>query len=176
MTALSLSDLQAFSSDADLNDSLINSSNPLGYGSNRGSPLLRKHIAESLYTPITKWGPQNYASSTKSEASEGKDLGNVLNHATPDTNKVTTLDPLTADDILVNSGTSGANNLVLDYLVGPGDHVIVQYPTYGALYEVPRRAGAEVSLWQSKERNQWVPDVAELEGLVKNNTKMLIMK
>lgn len=77
---------------------------------------------------------------------------------------------------MVTSATSGANTLVLDYLLGPGDHVIVQYPTYGALYEVPRRAGADVSLWRAREENGWVPEVEELEGLVKVNTKMLILK
>lgn len=67
----------------------------------------------------------------------------------------------------------------------------MQYPTYSQLFEVPRRAGAEVSLWRLREqrcgRNQgnwdgdedggvkWVLDLEELRGMVKANTKMIVL-
>ncbi|KAJ5093621.1 aspartate aminotransferase [Penicillium angulare] len=77
--------------------------------------------------------------------------------------------------LTVTQGAISANFLVLDTLLGPGDHVICQYPTYQQLYEVPRRAGADVSLWRTSEENKWIPNTDELTSLVKENTKMIII-
>jgi aspartate/methionine/tyrosine aminotransferase len=76
----------------------------------------------------------------------------------------------------ITQGAISANFLVLDTIIGPEDHVICQYPTYQQLYEVPRRAGAEISLWKTKEENSWNPDLEELPNLVRSNTKMMIIK
>lgn len=78
--------------------------------------------------------------------------------------------------LAITQGGISANFLVLNTLLGPGDHVICQYPTYQQLYDVPRHAGAEVSLWRSRSENEWIPDIAELSSLVKPNTKMIIVK
>ncbi|KAK1676564.1 aminotransferase class I and II [Colletotrichum godetiae] len=82
---------------------------------------------------------------------------------------------LCEDDVLITQGAIGANFLVLYTLVNPGDHVICVYPTYQQLYSVPESLGADVSLWRLKEENGFVPDVTELEALVKPNTKMIII-
>lgn len=83
--------------------------------------------------------------------------------------------PLPAENILVTPGAIAANFLVLYSLLGPSDHVICVYPTYQQLYSVPESLGAEVSLWQLKQEKKWIPDIDELEGLVKDNTKMIII-
>ncbi|KAK7414040.1 hypothetical protein QQX98_007072 [Neonectria punicea] len=82
---------------------------------------------------------------------------------------------LKADDVLITQGAIGANFLALYTLIGPGDHVICVYPTYQQLYSVPESNGAEVSLWKLSADNGFVPDVNALEGLVKSNTKMMIL-
>jgi len=79
---------------------------------------------------------------------------------------------LTEENIIITSGAIAANFLLLYTLVGPGDHVICVYPTYQQLYSVPKSLGAEVSLWKLNEENAYVPDVAELEGLFRENTKV----
>ncbi|KAJ4379481.1 hypothetical protein N0V85_008858, partial [Neurospora sp. IMI 360204] len=81
------------------------------------------------------------------------------------------LEPLTAENVIITQGAIAANFLVFYTLVGPGDHVISVYPTYQQLYSVPESLGAEVSLWKLKAENDYVPDVEELEGLMKSNTK-----
>ncbi len=80
-------------------------------------------------------------------------------------------DPLPADNVVITQGAIAANFLVFYTLIGPDDHVICVYPTYQQLYSVPESLGAEVSLWRLKEENGYVPDVSELEGLVRANTK-----
>lgn len=79
---------------------------------------------------------------------------------------------LASDLVITTPGAIAANFLLLYTLIGPQDHVICVYPTYQQLYGVPQSLGAEVSLWKLKEENEYVPDVAELENLVKDNTKV----
>ncbi|KAL2829818.1 pyridoxal phosphate-dependent transferase [Aspergillus pseudoustus] len=84
-----------------------------------------------------------------------------------------------ANSVLITNGAIQANFLTLYSLLCPGDHVIVQYPTYQQLYSVPESLGAEVSLWK------WRPeieggdgsglDVQELRGLIRENTRMIIL-
>lgn len=84
--------------------------------------------------------------------------------------------PLSPDNILITPGAIAANHLVFYALIEKGDHVICHWPTYQQLFTVPESLGAEVSLWKSKEANKWLPDLEELKGLVKENTKMIILK
>lgn len=76
------------------------------------------------------------------------------------------------ESIIVTQGAISANYLVFYSLVGPGDHVICVYPTYQQLYAVPQTLGAEVSLWNLEAKDNFVPDVAVLESLIKDNTKV----
>lgn len=90
--------------------------------------------------------------------------------------KTGTTSPVSWQDVLITTGAISANFLVLDTLVGPGDHVICQYPTYQQLYEVPKRQGAQVDLWKMKEEKSWLLDLSELHVMVRPNTKMIVIK
>lgn len=83
---------------------------------------------------------------------------------------------LSAENILITSGAIAANMDVFIALLRKGDHVVCHYPTYQQLYEVPASLGAEVSLWKAREENRWELDVEELRGLIKSNTKLIIIK
>lgn len=84
--------------------------------------------------------------------------------------------PLPPNNILITPGAINANHLVFYALIEKGDHVICHWPTYQQLYTVPESLGAEVSMWKSKEDNGWLPDFEELQSLVKDNTKMIVLK
>ncbi|KAI3340726.1 PLP-dependent transferase [Ustulina deusta] len=84
-------------------------------------------------------------------------------------------DALTPDEVLVTQGAIAANHLVFYALVGPGDHVVCVFPTYQQLYTIPATLGAEVSLWKLKAEDGYVPDTDELEGLLRSNTKMIVL-
>ncbi|OKL56585.1 hypothetical protein UA08_08120 [Talaromyces atroroseus] len=79
------------------------------------------------------------------------------------------------DNILITSGAIQANFLLHYALVGPGDHVIVHYPTYQQLYSVPESVGAEVSLWKARENDGWTLDTEELKSLIRPNTKLIVL-
>ncbi|KAI4597170.1 hypothetical protein KJ359_004682 [Pestalotiopsis sp. 9143b] len=84
-------------------------------------------------------------------------------------------EPLSPSSVIVTQGAIAANHLVFYSLIGPGDHVVSVFPTYQQLYAVPESLGAEVSLWELKAEHGFVPDVTALEGLIKNNTKMIVI-
>ena len=83
---------------------------------------------------------------------------------------------ITSDKILTTPGASLANFIVLFALLGPEDHVIVQYPTYQQLYSLPASLGVQVSLWKAKENDNWNLDTEELGSLIQPNTKMIVLK
>lgn len=83
--------------------------------------------------------------------------------------------PLSPDNILTTAGAIQANYLVAYTLVGRGDHVICQYPTYQSLYAVPKSLGAEVDLWKAQPEKNWIPDLEELKSLIKPNTKLIVI-
>lgn len=83
---------------------------------------------------------------------------------------------LSTENIVTTPGASLANFIVLFALLGPGDHVIVQYPTYQQLYALPASFGADVSLWKTSPNDGWNLDMDELEKLIRPNTKMIIIK
>ena len=80
------------------------------------------------------------------------------------------------ENVVITPGAIAANMTVFYGLLGKGDHIICHYPTYQQLYEIPASLGAEVSLWRAKEFNGWRLDIEELKGLIKTNTKMIIIK
>jgi len=83
--------------------------------------------------------------------------------------------PMLAENVLITPGAIAANFLAFYTLLGPRDHVICVYPTYQQLYSVPESLGAEVSLWKLKKAKKYVPDLADLDSLIKKNTKMIII-
>ncbi|KXH29179.1 aspartate aminotransferase [Colletotrichum simmondsii] len=82
---------------------------------------------------------------------------------------------LPSEQVVITQGAIVANFLTLYTLVGENDHVICVYPTYQQLYEVPKSLGADVSLWRLKAENGYIPDIRELQDLVRENTKMIII-
>lgn len=77
------------------------------------------------------------------------------------------------DNVLQMNGATGANLAALYTLVQPGDHVVVEYPTYDPLWEIPRTLGANVDLWRIHQETGWTPDIRELERLVTPDTKLI---
>ncbi|KAK0748309.1 pyridoxal phosphate-dependent transferase [Apiosordaria backusii] len=145
--SVSIDDLVQLCTDKDLPGPL-STSKKLTYGAITGSQTLRQRVASLLDRGLST----SEVESTSSSAT-----------------------PLPADNILITQGAIAANFLLFYTLVGPGDHVICVYPTYQQLYYVPESFGAEVSLWKLKKENGYVPDVKELEGLVKDNTKVIVL-
>ena len=77
------------------------------------------------------------------------------------------------ENIAVTHGTIGANALVYETLVSPGDHVISVHPTYQQHYSIPESYGAEVDLLHLREANGFLPDLDELRGMMRPTTRLI---
>jgi aspartate/methionine/tyrosine aminotransferase len=85
-------------------------------------------------------------------------------------------DEIDEENVIVTQGAIAANHLAFYSLVGPGDHVICHYPTYQQLFATPRSLGADVDLWEASPQLNWIPSYEELCGLIKPNTKLIVLK
>ena len=71
----------------------------------------------------------------------------------------------TPADVLVTHGAIGANHLVYQALVEPGDIVVSIVPTYQQHTSIPESLGAEVRFLRLREERGWLPDLDELRSL-----------
>jgi aspartate/methionine/tyrosine aminotransferase len=55
-----------------------------------------------------------------------------------------------------------------------GDHIICMFPAYQSLYEIAETIGCEVTFW-TPNRDGWHFDVGDLAGLIRKNTKAIIV-
>ncbi len=77
------------------------------------------------------------------------------------------------ENVVVTHGAIGANALVHETLVEPGDRVISVLPTYQQHYSIPESYGADVQILQLREENGFLPDLAELRRLATPGTKLI---
>ena len=76
-------------------------------------------------------------------------------------------------NITVTHGAIGANQLVFLSLLEKGDEVVSVVPTYQQHYSIPESIGADVKLYFLKEKNNWLPDLDELDEILTSKIKLL---
>ncbi len=77
------------------------------------------------------------------------------------------------ENIVSTHGTIGANALIYETLVSPGDHTISVMPTYQQHYSIPQSYGADVSILHLREENAFLPDLDELKSQMRPDTKLI---
>lgn len=65
--------------------------------------------------------------------------------------------------------------LLMHALLSPGDHVVCTFPGYQSLYEVARSIGCDVSLWTPDEERGWEFSIQELERLLREDTRLVVV-
>jgi len=78
-------------------------------------------------------------------------------------------------EVFVTCSSTEAIFLLVESLVGAGDSVVAMFPMYPALYQLASDIGAEVRKWRLRHENQFRPDFAELEELVDETTKLIVI-
>ncbi len=86
-----------------------------------------------------------------------------------------TYDSVSADDVLVTTGAIEANFLIYNALLEAGDHVVVTTPCYQQLISIPKAIGCEISEWQVTAESGFGFDLDELERLVTDRTKLIVI-
>ncbi len=78
-----------------------------------------------------------------------------------------------AANVVTTHGCIGANMLIHETIVEPGDHVISVIPTYQQHYSIPESFGANIETLRLKPENGFLPDLNELRVMVKPDTKLI---
>ncbi len=81
---------------------------------------------------------------------------------------------ITADDVIVSNPVE-AIFLFAHAVLQPGDHVIVVWPAYQALYEAARSAKAEVTLLPLSPDTGWRLDVSAIRAAIRPNTRAIVV-
>ncbi|XXF79460.1 aminotransferase class I/II-fold pyridoxal phosphate-dependent enzyme [Myxococcaceae bacterium GXIMD 01537] len=82
---------------------------------------------------------------------------------------------LASGDVLTFAGAQEAVFVLINVLLGAGDHAVVTWPGYQSLYEVARATGADVSLLRLREEDGWGLDLDALRALLRPETKLLVV-
>lgn len=83
--------------------------------------------------------------------------------------------PVTADRVVITSGTSEGIELTLTALAEAGDEVLIPSPTYPLYTAVLAKIGAKAVFYRKDPSNGWLPDVREIEKLVTPATRALVV-
>ena len=78
-----------------------------------------------------------------------------------------------AENVLVTHGAIGANALLYETLVEPGDRVVSVQPTYQQHYSIPESYGADVRILRLRPEHRFLPDLDELAALATPGTKLI---
>jgi aspartate/methionine/tyrosine aminotransferase len=84
----------------------------------------------------------------------------------------------TPDHIEVTNGGSEANYVTMWRLVEPGDEIVMLLPNYMQTWGVARGFGASIREWQlidDRQSGRWRADLAALDRLVTERTKLIVI-
>jgi aspartate/methionine/tyrosine aminotransferase len=88
-------------------------------------------------------------------------------------NICTLYDNQAVENVVVTHGAIGANALLYEALIQPGDHIISVLPTYQQHYSIPESYGAEVEVLQLEPDNAFLPDLDRLATMIRPNTRLI---
>lgn len=83
--------------------------------------------------------------------------------------------PVSADRVILTSGTSEGIELALNALADPGDEVLVPVPTYPLYTAVLAKLGARALYYRTDPARGWMPDVDHLRSLIGPATRALVV-
>jgi alanine-synthesizing transaminase len=82
--------------------------------------------------------------------------------------------PVSADRVVMTSGSSEAIDFVLTALADPGDEVLVPRPTYPLYTAILAKIGARAVYYPTDPNNGWQPDPKEVRRLITSRTKAFV--
>lgn len=82
---------------------------------------------------------------------------------------------VSADRVLITSGTSEGLELALSAIVDEGDEVLVPSPTYPLYTAVLAKIGAQPAYYRTEPANHWLPDLDHIRSLITAKTRVLVV-
>jgi len=81
----------------------------------------------------------------------------------------------TADNVLATNGGAEANFVVTWKMCSPGDEVVYVAPNYMQVPGLATNWGCTPRPWALREENGWQPDADELDALVSDKTRLILV-
>ncbi|GLV58112.1 aminotransferase [Dictyobacter sp. S3.2.2.5] len=82
---------------------------------------------------------------------------------------------LTPENVLTFSGGEEAIFALTNVLLQQGDHALVTWPGYQSLYSIAQATGADVTLLELREEQEWQLDMATLRKALRPNTRLIVI-
>ena len=82
---------------------------------------------------------------------------------------------VSADRVLITSGTSEGIELALTGIVDEGEEVLVPSPTYPLYTAVLAKIGAQPAYYRTDHTNHWQPDLDHIRSLINDKTRALVV-
>ena len=82
---------------------------------------------------------------------------------------------VSADRVLITSGTSEGIELALTAIVDEGEEVLVPSPTYPLYTAVLAKIGARPAYYRTDHTNDWQPDLDHIKSLINSKTRALVV-
>jgi alanine-synthesizing transaminase len=82
---------------------------------------------------------------------------------------------VSADRVLITSGTSEGIELALTAIVDEGEEVLVPSPTYPLYTAVLAKIGARPAYYRTDHTNDWQPDLDHIRSLINSKTRALVV-
>jgi aspartate/methionine/tyrosine aminotransferase len=82
---------------------------------------------------------------------------------------------VSADRVLITSGTSEGIELALTAIVDEGEEVLVPSPTYPLYTAVLAKIGARPAYYRTDHTNAWQPDLDHIKSLINSKTRALVV-
>jgi aspartate/methionine/tyrosine aminotransferase len=83
--------------------------------------------------------------------------------------------PVRFENITVTTGTSEALFILFNILMEKRSSIVVPWPSFQALYEVPRALGAELRFYRLNDDNEFLPDPDEICGMIDDTTGVVVI-
>ena len=77
------------------------------------------------------------------------------------------------EEVLITPGAAPALFMISTALLEKGDHVVIAKANYATNIETPRAIGADISFLPMRFENGFAPNLAELESLITEKTKLV---
>lgn len=103
-------------------------------------------------------------------------MGYLDQGSSPLVNKLSRIYEVKPNQVLITSSATVANLTTFMGLLEPGDHVIVEAPSYQSLIDIPRALGVQVSLVERRADNDFHVEIDEIKKLIKpHKTRLLVL-
>ena len=83
--------------------------------------------------------------------------------------------PLTADDVIITSGGSGALEIAMKALLNPGDNILLPQPGFALYQTIAEHYGSSCKYYDLTPDSGWECDLKQLESQIDEHTKCILI-